>query len=445
MAVDGEKLGNAEVLDAGVVDVERGGLVTGADEGGMHSGVKRGSLSPAFGTCLFVALTLASSLNTFAQQPAQAAPPAIHTNLASLPQTLAQSPLPGGCVARTRGAAVEVQQPFGYANVTQRQPYTVDTWQPIGSVSKTVIGLALVTAADQGLVQLDAPVSPLVGFAVGNPARRSTDKAAPITLRQLAQHTSGIVDSEAGYQVAAYEKGRTDPQRPRRALGDYLAAYLRPGGRLYQRAHFADAAPGTRFNYSNVGSALAAYALERASGQPFDRYATATVLAPLGLFESAWFMPAERRAQAATLYTAERQPVPPYLLATYPDGGLRSTCGDLTRLLLAWNAALDGNAPAPLSAAALPVLKALRDAMAPQFTPGHAPPGLPAREPNQGLFFAIRKDGSVGHTGSDDGVSVFLFLDPATRVGRLLMTNIDISADPALPPVAAAIWQALAE
>ena len=52
--------------------------------------------------------------------------------------------------------------------------------------------------------------------------------------------------------------GRGDPQRPRQALPDYLDAYLRPGGRLYQRSHFAPAAPGARFQYSNVGSALAA-------------------------------------------------------------------------------------------------------------------------------------------------------------------------------------------
>ena len=51
----------------------------------------------------------------------------------------------------------------------------------------------------------------------------------------------------------------------------------------------------------------------------------------------------------------------------------------------------------------------------------------------------------MGHTGSDDGVTVFLFLDPATRVGRLFMTNIDISTDPALPPLAAALWQALGD
>lgn len=345
---------------------------------------------------------------------------------------LARAPLPGGCVARTRGGAVEFQQPFGYADVAQRRPYTADTWQPIGSVSKTVIGLSLAQAAERGLVRLDAPLSMLLGWPVVNPAHRGV----PITLRQLARHTSGIVDSEAGYQQAAYERGR---DRPRQALGDYLAAYLRPGGRLYQRAHYADAAPGARFQYSNVGSALAAHALERASGQPFERFSTEQVLVPLGLHDSAWFMPASRQPQRATLYSAERQPLPPFVLATYPDGGLRSTCGDLTRLLQGWAAALDDRAPPPLTAGAM------RAAMAPQFAPGQAPPGLSAREPNQGLFFAIRKDGSVGHTGSDDGVSVFLFLDPATRVGRLLMTNIDIAADPQLPPVVAAIWQALGD
>lgn len=348
---------------------------------------------------------------------------------------LAQAPLPGGCVARTRGAAVELQQAFGYADVARRRPYTLDTWQPVGSVSKTVIGLTLAQLAERGVVDLDAPID----RHLRRPLRHPAHPGVPITLRQLATHTSGITDSEAGYQQAAYERGRGGPQRPHQALPDYLDAYLRPGGRLYQRSHFAPAAPGARFQYSNVGSALAAQVLANAAGQPFDVLSTTQVLQPLGLQHSGWFMPAHRAADRATLYSGERQPLAPYLLATYPDGGLRSTCADLTRLLQAWAGALDDRAPAPLTATAL------RAALAPQFAPGRTPPGLSAREPNQGLFFARRKDGSVGHTGSDDGVTVFLFLDPATRVGRLFMTNIDIGADPALPPLATALWQALGD
>ena len=42
-------------------------------------------------------------------------------------------------------------------------------------------------------------------------------------------------------------------------------------------------------------------------------------------------------------------------------------------------------------------------------------------------------------------MTVFLFLDPVTRVGRLFMTNIDIGADPALPPRVAALWRALGD
>jgi CubicO group peptidase (beta-lactamase class C family) len=364
---------------------------------------------------------------------AVAAPPAPAPE--PLRALIAQAPLPGGCVARTRGTAVELQQAFGHADVVQRRPYTVDTWQPIGSVSKTVIGLTLAQLAERGVVDLDAPLARHLGWPLHNPAH----PGVPITLRQLATHTGGIVDSEAGYQRGAYETGRGDPQRPRQALGDYLAAYLRPGGRLYQPGHFAPEPPGTRFRYSNVGSALAAQVLAQASGQPFERLSTEQLLQPLGLRDSAWFMPAERAPQRATLYGADRRALPPYLLATYPDGGLRSTCADLTRLLQAWAAALDGQAPAPLTASAL------RAALTPQFAPGRTPPGLSTREPNQGLFFAVRQDGSVGHTGSDEGVTVFLFLDPVTRVGRLFMTNIDIGADPALPPRVAALWRALGD
>lgn len=398
-----------------------------AAHGARQALARRLHRTPAWCGAL-AALALAAS-------PAEASDSPTPARAEKLAALVARAPLPGGCVARTRGPVVEMQQAFGYADVAQRRPYTVDTWQPVGSVSKTVIGLTLAQLAERGVVDLDAPIDRHLHAPLRHPAH----PGVPITLRQLATHTSGITDREAGYQQAAYERERGDPQRPRQALPGYLDAYLRPGGRLYQRSHWAAAAPGARFQYSNVGSALAAQVLAHAAGQPFDVLSTTQVLQPLGLQHSGWFMPARRAADRATLYSGERQALAPYLLTTYPDGGLRSTCGDLTRLLQAWAAALDGQAPAPLTASAV------RAALAPQFAPGHTPPGLSAREPNQGLFFALRKDGSVGHTGSDDGVTVFLFLDPATRVGRLFMTNIDIGADPALPPVAAALWQALGD
>jgi len=47
----------------------------------------------------------------------------------------------------------------------------VDTWQPVGSVSKTIIALLLAQAAARGVVAPDAPIAPHLGWQPRLPAR----------------------------------------------------------------------------------------------------------------------------------------------------------------------------------------------------------------------------------------------------------------------------------
>ncbi len=125
----------------------------------------------------------------------------------------------------------------------------------VASISKLVVAVAVMRLVEAGTLDLDRDVSGWLGWRLRNPAFPD----APVTLRQLLSHTSGI-DDGPGYRVP---------------LGQTLESEMAAG-------HWS-AAPGTRFSYANLNYGIVATVMEAATGQRFDRLMTAQVLAPLRL------------------------------------------------------------------------------------------------------------------------------------------------------------------
>jgi CubicO group peptidase (beta-lactamase class C family) len=120
-----------------------------------------------------------------------------------------------------------------------------DTAFRIGSITKAFVAATAVSLARDGIVDLDRPL-PDVGLP------------RPATLRQLLDHTAGLADA------------LPDASLRGRSRDDVLHALVRDGG-------------DTGWRYANPGYAVAAVALERASGQPWAELVHARVVEPLGL------------------------------------------------------------------------------------------------------------------------------------------------------------------
>lgn len=325
------------------------------------------------------------------------------------------SELPGFAVAVVTANGAAYERGFGWADLEKRVPYTATTIQPIASVSKTVIGVCLMHAVEHGTVSLDTPVASLVPFPVAHPRFPGT----AITLRHLATHTSGIVDRSVAYR-AAYTPGRA----PAQGLGDYLVSYFAPGGKWFSAQNFAPSRPGEAYAYSNLGAALAAFALEQSAGRSFADLSREIVFAPLGMNDTTWAFDAQKAARHARLYDRQQEPVSPYALVTYPDGGLHTSCHDLALYLAEMIRGHQGRGRL-LSTSSYAAL------FAPQFATNALPPGVHSKEPNTGLFWAIRDSGNIGHTGGDPGVGAFLFFKPSSGTGALFMTNRQIEGEAA--------------
>lgn len=340
--------------------------------------------------------------------------------------------LPGYCGITTWGGAkpsIEVQH--GSADHHAERAYDQHTIQPIGSVSKTFVGLALAQMVERGALDLDAPVDPILGWAVRNPRHPQQ----PITLRQLATHTSSILDHEDDYQRAYVPATSAAPDLEDGGLEDFLRDYFLPQDRTLLQRRFGTSAPGLRYAYANIGAALAALVIERRSGQPFADYVQAHILTPLKMSDSGYpgFGTRPDPAQLATLY-AHGKPLPAYRLLTYPDGGLRSSCHDLSRYAWAIVAAAQGDA------SALPAATVQR-MLQPQWS--KLPRGTPEALRNHGLFWEYKRSGAVGHSGGDPGLTALLSIDLSAKRARVLLTNTLIDDSAAARTAFLEVWKRL--
>ena len=146
----------------------------------------------------------------------------------------------------------------GLADRASGRSVTIDDPVRIASISKLVVALGVMRMVEAGQLDLDRDVSQVLGWRVRNPAYPNV----PVTLRQLLSHRSGLIGPEE-YRVPLSER-----------LGDVIA---RPA--LWDAEH----RPGAYFRYANIGFPVIASAMEKASGERFDRLMQRLVLAPLGL------------------------------------------------------------------------------------------------------------------------------------------------------------------
>lgn len=328
---------------------------------------------------------------------------------AALAGFVADQQLPSASACVIGGPRVLWCGAAGDADVEAGRPATPDTPYLLASLSKAVVGVTVVRLLDAGLVDLDDPIEPVVGFPIG------ADRAhgAAVTWRTLVTHTSGIRD-DWDVLDRTYAVGDSPV-----ALGAFLEDYLSPDGAWFRDRHVADHAPGARAAYSNVGSALAAYAVERVTGQPFDDGCDTDIFAPLAMRDTHWHLADFPDDVVAVPYAGRRgalTPVPHYGIPDYPDGQLRSSARDVATLL----AHVAGGGGEAVPPGAVPLLLT---------------PPLPAVDALQGVLWYGQPgpDGTLwGHNGGEVGASTDAFFDPETGAGFVLLVNAE-------PPAAAMV------
>ena len=340
--------------------------------------------------------------------------------------------LPGLSVVLVNEKKIIYQQSFGYADIEQQIKYSTKSIQTIGSVSKTFAAIALMKAVELGYFDLDTEINTILPFKVVNPNAPDSQ----ITVRQLANHTSGIVDNPAlfydtyqfdttlaEYSPVAYAKLKKLGFNQRIndcSLARFLYDYLSEKGQYYTKQNFGLDAAGRSSSYSNIGSALAAYLVEIKSGMSYADFTRRYILRPLHMRHSSWFLNAKRLKRYARPYDDTFLSLPFYHLITYPDGGLRTNTADLSEYLMALLQGYQGKEK---------LLKkgSYTTMFTPQFSNESPPKGIRLINRNKGIFWNLYVNGTIGHDGDDPGVSSFLFFNPRTGLGGVFLSNTYIA------------------
>lgn len=331
------------------------------------------------------------------------------------------SELPGFAVTIVKDGAISYQHAFGQADVANNKPYTNQTTQPIGSVSKTFIGLALMKAIEAGHFTLETPIQEILPFSILNP--HTPDE--PILVKHLVTHTSGFEDTEENYELQYYIKEGENALLPTSQviqeygiefsdgmpLGDYLKAVYAEGGELYDSDNFLSVGPGKEYEYSNISASLAAYLIEVKTGQPYADFVKATIFNPLGMNSTAFDRSALATNNLATLYIAKPYPLPEYSHPSYPDGFISTSNEDLSLFLLEMMKGAAGTGTLLSKASYETLFKR------------QSPEGLEDGEIHA-VFWDLPDNGRIEHNGADPGVLAMLSFDPLRNKGYIVLTNI---------------------
>ena len=292
---------------------------------------------------------------------------------------------------------------YGYADTEKKLPATKDTVYRIGSITKQFTALMLLQLVEQGKVRLSDPVEKYLPEV--NKLQNRFAGAPPITLIQLATHTSGL-DREPDDEQMLYIKGPVSEWEKKLIASIPLTRFIKE--------------PGTRYSYSNIGYAILGLALSRAAGEPYVEYIQKRILKPLGMSQTAFSLDErmkENRAKGFLIENGKVDAEEPERQERegngwrVPNGRLYSTVGDLARFVAF---ELGEEHPGVLSKKFLEANFERVNSAWSDFTYGY------------GIGFQVRRRGNlvaIGHDGVLAGYQCSAWIDPKTRLGVITLTT----------------------
>jgi CubicO group peptidase (beta-lactamase class C family) len=254
---------------------------------------------------LFVPLGIAADKKDEKPKPAQS----IDELRQQLEKILKDTHTPGVSVAIVHKNGPEWVAGLGVADVASERPNTADTLFRIGSTSKAFVALSILMLADQGKLSLDDSVHKLAPEVWFENRWESTD---PVRIVNLLEHTTGWDD----IHFREYAKQAPDTMTLREGL-DYD-----------HHSRVSRWRPGTRMAYCNSGPPVAAYIVEKLSGQRFEDFVQQNLFNPLGMKTATYFEPAP--GTATTLYhTDGKTPYIYWHILLRPAGSINASAKDM--------------------------------------------------------------------------------------------------------------------
>jgi CubicO group peptidase (beta-lactamase class C family) len=344
----------------------------------------------------------------------------------------------GAVTLVARQGRIVHHEAHGVMDLETKKPMQQDAIFRIMSMTKPVVGVAVLMMIEDGRVRLTDPVSKFIPELQGLKAAipnadgsgvapapsgsvsapqpyRTVDAAREIMVRDLLTHTSGLMSGGLSSSEARDVGAKA---------GETLAQVL---PRLKNVP--LDFQPGTRWAYSGqYAFDVLVRVVEVASGMPFDRFAKQRIFDPLGMKDT-FFYPADGNTRVASLYRhvdgqLQKQSNPAFMNGAYfsGGGGLFSTAADYLQFaqMLLNGGHLDGR-------------QLLASRSVELMTTVFAPDTLPGRLAGEGFGLSVRvvtdpaarntyvSKGGFGWSGA---YNTHFFVDPVEQIVGIFMTQI---------------------
>jgi len=216
---------------------------------------------------------------------------------------------PGVSIAIVHRDGPEWVTGLGLADVAGGKPATADTLFRIGSASKAFASLSVLLLQDQGKLSLDDSVHKLAPEVWFENPWESTD---PVRVVNLLEHTTGWDD------MHLREYAKDEP----------ASSDVREGLDYYHGSRISRWRPGTRAAYCNSGPPVAAYIVEKISGQRFEDFVQQNLFLPIGMNTATYFPPPA--GSATTLYHSDgKTPYPYWNILLRPAGSINASAKDM--------------------------------------------------------------------------------------------------------------------
>lgn len=185
-----------------------------------------------------------------------------------MPVQIERADISGAVVAVVKDGKLLFAKGYGYSDYEKKTPVSPENtlFRP-GSISKLFTWTSVMQLVEQGKLDLDRDVNDYLDFKIP-PAWNK-----PITLRDIMTHRPGFEETIKELFVGS--------EKELSPIAQYLPAHL--PARIY--------APGTIPAYSNYATTMAAYIVQRVSGQPFEEYVETHILKPLGMEHATFRQP----------------------------------------------------------------------------------------------------------------------------------------------------------
>jgi CubicO group peptidase (beta-lactamase class C family) len=255
--------------------------------------------------------------------------------------------LSGAVTLLWRNGEVADVSVVGLRDIQGKLPMQRDTLFRIASMTKPVTSVAALMLMEEGKLKLDDPITKwapeFADMKVLKDAQGSLDETYPaprdITIDDLMTHRAGLAYGFTSMGPIAYAH--------QNALGDVLNSDMTADAWMAALGGLPlSYPPGERFHYSHATDVLG-FIVGRIAGTSFRDFLMERIFKPLGMVDTDFYIPVEKRDRAAVVYrydekTSQLQPVPFKLYDTAPNftgggGGLVSTADDylkFARMLL---------------------------------------------------------------------------------------------------------------